>query len=134
MSFEEILDRYHRAVDVFSRGDPEPVKKLYSEADDVTLASPFGSAHRGGQRVHDALDSASSRMSDGQVARFEELARYTCDDLVTILEFEDWRTEISGRHGVEPFQLRVTTTFRRENGEWKVVHRHADRLATEALD
>jgi hypothetical protein len=25
----------------------------------------------------------------------------------------------------EPFQLRVTTTLRRENGEWKIVHRHA---------
>jgi hypothetical protein len=42
MSLDELLDRYHRAADAFSRGDPDPVKELYSEADDVTLANPFG--------------------------------------------------------------------------------------------
>jgi ketosteroid isomerase-like protein len=25
-----------------------------------------------------------------------------------------------------PFTLRVTHLYRRENGEWKIVHRHAD--------
>ncbi len=28
-----------------------------------------------------------------------------------------------------PYVLRVTTIFRREDGEWKVVHRHANAAA-----
>jgi ketosteroid isomerase-like protein len=131
MSLDELVDRYHRAADAFSRGDPGPVKELYSEADDVTLANPFGRARRGRQQVLDALDFASSRMSDGEVVGFDELARYTSDDLATILEVEHWRARIAGRNSVEPFQLRVTTTFRRERGEWKIVHRHADPISTE---
>jgi ketosteroid isomerase-like protein len=131
MSLEELLDRYHRAVDAFSRGDPEPVKELYSEAADVTLANPFGPARRGREAVMAALDYASSRMSDGQVFGFDELARYTSAELTTILEVEHWRARIGDRDSVEPFDLRVTTTIRRESGEWKIVHRHADPISTE---
>jgi ketosteroid isomerase-like protein len=31
---------------------------------------------------------------------------------------------------VEPYTLRVTQIYRREDGEWKVVHRHGDQLST----
>jgi ketosteroid isomerase-like protein len=29
----------------------------------------------------------------------------------------------------EPYTLRVTQVYRREDGEWKVVHRHGDQLS-----
>jgi ketosteroid isomerase-like protein len=38
---------------------------------------------------------------------------------------------IGDRDSVEPFDLRVTTTFRHESSEWKIVHRHADPISTE---
>ena len=131
MSLDELIARYHRAADAFSRGDPDQVKELYSKAVDVTLANPFGPARRGQDAVMGALDHASSRMSDGQVAGFDEPARYTSDELATILEVEHWRARIGERDSIASFDLRVTTTFRRENGEWKVVHRHADPISAE---
>jgi ketosteroid isomerase-like protein len=97
----------------------------------VTLANPFGPARCGREAVMAALDYASSRMSDGEVAGCDELARYTSDQLVTILELEHWRARIGDGDSVEPFDLRVTTTFRHESGEWEIVHRHADPISTE---
>jgi ketosteroid isomerase-like protein len=31
-----------------------------------------------------------------------------------------------------PYTLRVTTVFRREDGQWRIVHRHGDSLASRA--
>ena len=36
--------------------------------------------------------------------------------------------------GVAPFALRVTSTFRREDDAWKLVHRHADPISTPHAD
>jgi ketosteroid isomerase-like protein len=35
-----------------------------------------------------------------------------------------------GKTEVIPFKLRVTEVFRREDDNWKLVHRHADSLAS----
>jgi ketosteroid isomerase-like protein len=129
MDFVQVVEQYHAAADEFSRGDPQPVKAIFSHRDDVTLANPFGPAVRGWERVSEALDFASSRFRDGQVASFETLAKYESSDLATILEIERWRAKVSGRAGVDSFELRVTSTFRREDGTWKLVHRHADPIA-----
>jgi ketosteroid isomerase-like protein len=34
---------------------------------------------------------------------------------------------------IDPIRLRVTHLYRRENGEWKIVHRHADPLETSQI-
>jgi ketosteroid isomerase-like protein len=38
--------------------------------------------------------------------------------------------KVSGREDVAPATLRVTMIYRPEEGEWKVVHRHADPITT----
>ena len=124
-----MIDVYHVAADEFSRGDPKPVKALFSEREDVTLANPFGPAVRGSEEVSGALDYASSRFRDGNVS-FERIAIYASPDLATILELERWNAKVGGSEDLAPFDLRVTSTFRREGNAWKLVHRHADPITT----
>lgn len=130
MDFETVLERQHKALDEFARGNPEPWKALCSTGDDITLANPFGPVARGWAKVSEALDYASSRFRDGTCGDIEEVARYDSGDLVTMLEVERWTTRLDDRETVEPFELRVTTTYRREDGTWKVVARHADPIRT----
>ncbi len=127
---DRALEQYHRAANEFAVGNPEPVKALWSHADDVIVANPFGPAVRGWDRVSEALDFASSRFSDGEVTGTETLAKYETVDLATIHEIERWKARVSGGKEVESFDLRVTSTFRREEEDWKLVHRHADPIAT----
>src|ERR1043166_4840679 len=128
--FETVLEEQHKALDEFSRGLPEPWKALCTNGDDITLANPFGPVARGWKQVSEGLDYASSRFRDGTCSDIEEVARYESDDLITMLEIERWTTRLGDREKVEPFELRVTTTYRREDGTWKVVARHADPLRT----
>ncbi len=130
MDLRKLVEQYHAAADEFARGDPEPVKRIFSHRDDVTLANPFGPAVRGWDRVSEALDFACARFRDGKVTEFQTLSEYVSPELATILELERWHAKVSGREAVATFDLRVTTTFRREGDAWKIVHRHADPIAT----
>ena len=130
MDLERVVDQYHFAADEFSRGDPEAVKALYSRRDDVTLANPFGPPVRGWDKVSAALDFASSRFRDGEVRDFDTIASYEGADLASLLEIEAWHARVGDRQEITPFVLRVSTTLRREDGSWKIVHRHADPIAT----
>jgi ketosteroid isomerase-like protein len=126
LDLAEFTKRLRVAWGEFVKGNPEPAKEAYSRKDDVTLANPFGPAVRGWDKVAETLDFASSRFSDGESSGFETLAEYASEDLVTILEIEHWRARVGDNQEVLPFDLRVTSTFRREENEWKLVHRHAD--------
>jgi ketosteroid isomerase-like protein len=130
MDIRQIIERYHSAADEFSRGNPQPVKMIYSHQKDVTLANPFGPAVSGWDQVSKALDYASSRFREGKVLRFDSMAEYISAELVTILEIEKWTAKVGAKEELKSFDLRVTSTFRHENGSWKLVHRHADPIAT----
>jgi uncharacterized protein YceH (UPF0502 family) len=129
-SFSSALERYHSAADEFSRGDPEPVKRIFSHREDVTLANPFGRAEHGWQQVSQALDFASSRFRNGRITGFDSIAQYATPELVTILELERWEARVGGREDKSSFELRVSSTFRLEEGAWRLVHRHADPIST----
>lgn len=85
MTLEETLERFRTAANAMARGDADGVKAVYSHADDVTLANPFGQAVRGWADVAAALDYVSARFSDGQVMEFNTIARYETAGLVTFL-------------------------------------------------
>ena len=47
---DELIEQYFRAQRESLRGNPEPVKNLFSHRQDVTLANPYGPPARGGRR------------------------------------------------------------------------------------
>jgi SnoaL-like protein len=130
MDIKLTIEQYHKALDIFSRGNPEPVKNLCSHSDDIMLANPFGSTVKGWTKVSEALDFASSRFSGGTVESFDTIAEYTTDNLVIIFEIERWKSKVGGKSEISSFDLRVSSTFRMDQSVWKMVHRHADPIAS----
>ncbi len=130
MKLEQMLQEHHRTLDEFSRGDPEPFKALVAHNDDIILANPFGGTKRGWDQAAQALDFAASNFRDGEMKDYETISMYQTADLVTLFEIEHWKAKVGGDEEISPFDLRVTTVFRRDAEEWKVVCRHADPLVT----
>jgi hypothetical protein len=48
---DELIEQYHLGIDEFLKGNPEPVGRLHSRRDDVTLANTHGPPVRALEQV-----------------------------------------------------------------------------------
>ena len=127
---DQFVDQYHSALDEFFRGNPEPVKLLYSHREDASLANPFGPVAVGWSRVAETIERAASNYRDGGTTGFETLATYVTPDLAYLVEVERFEAKIGGSQETASGALRVTSIIRPEDGGWRIVHRHADPITS----
>jgi ketosteroid isomerase-like protein len=121
---DETIDRQIKAEETIHNGDAAPRLAMWSTSDPVTL---FGAAtsKSGTGEVRRFFESLASRFSDCTAYRFELVAAGVSGDLAYTVGYEHTTASIHGTP-VEPYVLRVTHVYRREDGEWKIVHRHGD--------
>jgi ketosteroid isomerase-like protein len=58
------------------------------------------------------------------------IVKYVSAELAYTVWIERQQARLGGGQAITPFTLRVTMIFRPEDGEWKIVHRHADPITT----
>jgi len=124
--FDEAVEHFHVAQGEFLKGNPEAVKELFSHRDDVSLANPYGPPVRGWQQVAQTIELASSLRRDGELVGIETIAKYVIADLGYVVQIERAKAKIGAREDITPYAVRATNIFRREDGVWKMLHRHAD--------
>lgn len=129
----KILARHVEAVDAAHNGYSAPFLDMWSTKDPVTLLGAVGPALSGWEPVIRRQRSVFSRFSNGTPVDFELVATDLSGDLAYTVGYERSSLSVDGGP-VEPSTLRVTHIYRRENGEWKLVHRHADAAGTTALN
>lgn len=127
--FDEAVEAFRIALDALLQGDANPVKKLWSRQEDVTVANPFGPPRRGPSQVERAIEEAAGNYSGGS-RRFEEVSRFSTPELGYVVQLEHTEAIVPGREIAAPFTLRVTMIFRCEEAGWKVAHRHADTVTS----
>jgi hypothetical protein len=85
---DELIEQYYRAQREFLRGNPEPVKDLFSHTEDVTLANPYGPPVRGFDEVAKAMEHAASLRSDGTFLGWQIVAKYVTAELAYVVQIE----------------------------------------------
>lgn len=119
----DMLPRQQAAEQAIHNGDVEPRLALWSRQDPVTL---YGAklAGSGWADLETKFREVASWFADSVAYKFEVVAAGASGDLAYTVGYEHNDVSVSGQPST--YTLRVTHVYRREDGRWRIVHRHAD--------
>jgi ketosteroid isomerase-like protein len=111
-------------------GDVEPLQGIATEHDPASFLGPGGGAVQGVQRINEVNLAGAKSFRPGGSTRLEVLHHCASDGLAFWTGYQHATVFMQGKAEPVAMKLRITEVFRREDGEWKLVHRHADRQET----
>ncbi len=118
------IPRQIKAEEALHNGDVAPRLAMWSTKDPVTLFGGWGPCKSGTADVSRVSRWVASRFSHCTAYSLEIVAAGVSGDLAYTVGVE--RSSVSVDGAAVNNTLRVTHVYRRENGEWKIVHRHGD--------
>ena len=129
--FKQFMKTREAASRAFVNGDVAPLDSISTHHSPASIFGPMGNCVQGASKVNGANANGSKMFKPGGESRFEihqiaadgGLAFWAGVQRTTVLMHDNDKAS--------PMDLRVTEIFRRENDEWKLVHRHADALKSE---
>jgi ketosteroid isomerase-like protein len=119
--------RLREAETALHDGNAGPRHRIWSRTEPVTVLGAWKNAI-GHPAVDDLFDALEQTFSDCTSYDFELLAADVVADMAYTVGLEHTRTTVNGQP--RSYTLRATQVYRREGGEWRVAHRHADTAAT----
>ncbi|MCW5659112.1 MAG: DUF4440 domain-containing protein [Burkholderiaceae bacterium] len=130
--FDDFMEQRATAASAYVSGDASPLTRLLAVVSPASFFPPRGGVVQGATEVGaryvaDALNFRSLGSS-----RFEVLQVGASGDLAYWVGLQRATAQVGDMTQPAPMDLRVTEIFRRESGEWKLVHRHADAHANPA--
>jgi ketosteroid isomerase-like protein len=106
-----------------TRSDTEPFLELWSHSADASIMAAVGGYHVGSDEVSKLLRWVSQRLRSDTYSA-QTLLAHNGADLAASVELENYTSSGDG----PAMTLRVTHVYRKEDGGWKLLHRHAEQL------
>jgi ketosteroid isomerase-like protein len=122
-----MLPRQRAAEQALCRGDAQARSGTWSRHDPVTIFGASVPLRRGWDEVSSTARSLACHFSDLRDYRFELVAAGASGDLAYTVGFEHKTVDVDA--DPRTYTLRVTHVYRREDGIWRIAHRHGDHLA-----
>jgi ketosteroid isomerase-like protein len=119
----EMLPKQVAAETAIHNGDVAPRLALWSRNDPVTVFGAKRSA-TGWAELDPMFHTVASWFSDSTEYDFEVVAAGASGDMAYTVGYEHNRVKVDGQPTT--YTLRATHVYRREHGQWRIVHRHAD--------
>ena len=125
--FAAAVARLHAAMAKVANGDTSDIKALYTRHDDATSFYGWGGYEKGWDAVSERWDWAGRQFNGGTVS-YRNVTTVVTAGLAYATDIETFRVRVNGMDQPTEWSNRVTHIFRLEQGEWRLVHRHANRL------
>jgi ketosteroid isomerase-like protein len=124
-AFDKALEQQDAAIASMLNGDPGPMIDSWAVSDDITLFGAWGPIEKGHKAVTDTMRWIGSRFNGADVVDVEQTVIACSGDLAYTVGFERSHRSVDGSPPSD-MVLRVTHIYRRIDGDWKLMHRHAD--------
>ena len=111
------------AEDALHSGDPGPRLEAWSTREPVSVFGAWRNAV-GRPQVEELFRALAASFSDRTATDMEIVAADVVGDMAYTVAIERTSTSVDGRP--RTYALRATQVYRREDGRWRVVHRHGD--------
>lgn len=125
-SFAEFMKIREEAATSYTKGDAGPVNALTTDQSPATFFGPDGTKIEGSALLKKAFDGGASQFGSNGKSRLEILQQAEGGDIAFWTGIQHAEVDMKGE--LKQMSLRITELFRREEGEWKLVHRHADMM------
>ena len=122
--FDKARERVRSALAAMGAGDAAPYIDCWAASDDATLFGAWGPIEKGHDRLVETFRWVGGRFRGGALVP-EDVVAFESGDLAYTVGFEQGEVVVD-RGAPMPMTIRVTHIYRRIEGEWRLVHRHAD--------
>jgi len=129
--FEQFMKQRDQAARAYVSGDAAPLGRIVAHSSPATFFAPRGGYVQGADEVRATYQHDAESFDSGSDSHFEILHMAASDGIAYWTGFQRASARMRGHSEAIPFNLRVTEVFRREDGDWKLIHRHADSLVSE---
>jgi ketosteroid isomerase-like protein len=120
-----ISEHQHEAEEALVRGDVGPRMQMWSHSDPVSLFAAVGPSKSGWNELEPTFRSVASRLSGGHDVSYEIMSFDASADMAWTAGFVRFTVSMDGGP-LTRYTLRFTHVYRREDGEWRVVHEHSN--------
>lgn len=127
LDFGTFMELREAAAREYAAGDIEPFRQMATRHPPATLFEVGGETRLGPDRVLESYVRAAPAYETAGETRFEVLQSAASDGLAYWVGLQHSTVQLADGASRQVL-MRVTELFRREKGEWKLIHRHADQL------
>jgi ketosteroid isomerase-like protein len=126
--FQQFMKEREAASQAYVQGDAKPLSHIVALALPATFFAPTGGSTQGAEDVASRYEKDAKAFEQGSNFDFEIFQMAASNEVAYWAGLMRGKARMRGKPEAIPMTLRVTEIFRRENGSWKMVHRHADPL------